>query len=207
MEQITVTFDSQQEIIPTINFEYDSTWTGGESSGEAGNYEGSAGGIVQIPVSLIAETDEKTAFEQFTGLNRCHIVHWDCEESEAWGDEKTQEQIEHLRKRFEIHIEQHRRVCVVCSGLTMNNRYNGDNIIPNKRYTVKITLRDQTRTIDDVVAPRPNLAVSRSMYRIGLSQVEKAVAIDRNGEQIIYYNARIRSANALYYDERDPPLG
>lgn len=106
--------NEESAIVPTVNFEYDENWVGGELEGVEGNYE-NAGCIVQIPTALIDETDEKTAFETFTGFHRAHIVHWEAETSDACGDGKTQAELNALQATLRARRAAHLDTCPVCS--------------------------------------------------------------------------------------------
>lgn len=106
------TFDvsgEEEEIIPTIDFEYDLSYYGGD-------YDGS-GDTSHIPVSLIEHFGEEEAFEYFTKLHRCHIIHYTEEESESYGNGQTQDDIDKENDWFSVIDEEHMQKCTICQQL------------------------------------------------------------------------------------------
>lgn len=98
------------EVVPTVKFEWDLTFVGGESEGEEGNYS-DQGAFVPVPASMIDEKDEKGAFEAFTGFSRINIIHWDGEEND---EELTHEDLIDEVKDCRALLRDHISSCVPC---------------------------------------------------------------------------------------------
>jgi len=108
----------EDSIIPTISFEYDLSWYGGDYTKTFGSVE------VHIPVSFIEgvgreiqDEDEvyHVAFERYTGFARHHLIHWSNEVNQAYGDEQSNQTLHEQEVSLASWRKDHYPTCGVCS--------------------------------------------------------------------------------------------
>lgn len=107
------------EVIETVSFGYDLKDFG------VGNYDYSAHDyqIIHIPIDVIDKTDDEgEAFEQYTGLDRCHMLYHESEPDEVFDIEKTQMDLDKQEQFLEAERQRHYQICVVCQR-TKQTRY------------------------------------------------------------------------------------
>lgn len=98
-------------IVPTVDIEWDPTFFGG-------NYDSTNSSITQVPVALIEKFgSEEEAFERFTHIHRCHIISVTSEQSEAYGHEKDQKELNTEHGYMQAFAKEHATVCAYCESL------------------------------------------------------------------------------------------
>lgn len=99
----------EQHIVPTVDFEWDSTFFGGDYS--------DSGETSQVPTALIDTVGYEVAFEQFSRISSRHIVAWSPEESEAYGNGVIAEQLQRAQRNLWSFADRHMRKCAYCFGI------------------------------------------------------------------------------------------